>query len=343
MFKRKPTDEDIERLLSGATPEDEALARLAPLTDALKRAGGRVPSEAEVDRVAVQAARIAGTAAESAPTSRRRVSSTRTARASRFNPRLATPLVVVLLLCSTTGVAFASDGAAPGDTLYSFDRAVEAIGIGAGGLHERLSEADVLAGRGQLEDGLAHAAEALADHSGTDPGTQAATQEACAARASAANAIATGASGDLDQVRARLTEMLRWMATTQETGSDLAKGVTTRVRAMSEGPGNVDTTSPGETPGGPSGTTASTHHGTTGTTDTTQQGSTATSQQGSTTGTTAGQPGTGPGTTIPTPVTQSTATSTTTPGSTSTSQTPSTQQGQPGTTGGGQNHGTGGH
>jgi hypothetical protein len=40
-----------------------------------------------------------------------------------------------------SGVAVAANRAAPGDALYGIDRALEKIGIGAGGAQERLAGA----------------------------------------------------------------------------------------------------------------------------------------------------------------------------------------------------------
>ena len=52
---------------------------------------------------------------------------------------LASSLAVVLAF---SGVAMAADGASPGDLLYGVDRALESVGIGAGGIDERLAEFD---------------------------------------------------------------------------------------------------------------------------------------------------------------------------------------------------------
>ena len=81
--------------------------------------------------------------------------------------RLRARLVLVMasimaLLLATAGVGLAADGAAPGDTLYGLDLAMERVGIGNGKASERLAEAVALAEVGQLSRGLDHAAATLA-------------------------------------------------------------------------------------------------------------------------------------------------------------------------------------
>jgi len=285
MFHRRPTDQDIERLLTGRSPEDETLARMLPLVDALRRVGERAPSEAETRRVAAQAARLAGSALEKSPASAHPTAGGAQRRTPRVLPRLAPALVLILLLCSMTGVAFAADSAAPGDALYGLDRAAEKIGIGSGGLAERLTEASTLADRGQIEEGVTHAAEAL----GGSGGQNAYAEEAQAALLAAVNAVRTAAAAEAGQLRAQVAEMLRWMATTEANGEDLTQGIATRARAIAGGNETTKPTHPATVD--PTGAGSGTYQqGSSASTLTTDDATTATSQQGSTTGTTTGQP-----------------------------------------------------
>lgn len=64
------------------------------------------------------------------------------------------------------GVAYAANGATPGDFLYGLDRALEAVGVGNGGASERISEAIVLAQHGSPSHGLEHAAKVVPDDTG---------------------------------------------------------------------------------------------------------------------------------------------------------------------------------
>ena len=135
---------------------------------------------------------------------------------------------VVVLLAGFSGVAYAADGAAPGDTLYGLDCALEHVGIGDGGLQERLTEATHLAECGQVEDGLNHAALSIASRLGLGEGSQ-----ANAALITAANAVQTTNQGESNEIRARVAEMLRWMATTETQGEEYGQGVTERAREIS--------------------------------------------------------------------------------------------------------------
>jgi len=80
-----------------------------------------------------------------------------TARATRRSPRPALRRVMALaasvaVLFALSGVAIAADGAVPGDLLYGVDRAMERIGIGDGGVDERIVEFDALIERGRHQD-----------------------------------------------------------------------------------------------------------------------------------------------------------------------------------------------
>ncbi|MEX2279381.1 MAG: hypothetical protein WEA76_04770, partial [Acidimicrobiia bacterium] len=67
------------------------------------------------------------------------------------------------LLVSMTGVGVAADRAIPGEFLYPFDRALEAVGFNSDLVEERLLEAIVLTERGQMDLAVATANEALAE------------------------------------------------------------------------------------------------------------------------------------------------------------------------------------
>jgi hypothetical protein len=124
---------EVDRMLSRTVLEGEGLGLLPSVVEALGRLGEVVPTEAEVQRFAAEAARLV-------PATPRRPA----ARASRTHgavgvrsPRRRLALAggaaaLVLVLSTSTGVAFAANGAIPGDTLYGLDRALEGIGIGNG-------------------------------------------------------------------------------------------------------------------------------------------------------------------------------------------------------------------
>ncbi len=150
----------------------------------------------------------------------------------------ASTLVAVLAFAS---VAYGANGAAPGDTLYGFDRALEGAGIGDGGLEERLAEAGDLMDEGRVDDALDHAAEALTEEQDdldeNDDGEltdeeKLGRQEALLAAAEAV--LANGSEQSLE-VRTRVAEKLRWMATTELTGKEFGQAVSALARGVSPG------------------------------------------------------------------------------------------------------------
>jgi len=134
------------------------------------------------------------------------------------------------------GVAFAANGAIPGDFLYGIDRAFEAVGIGNGASSERLVEVTELVEQGHADHGLQHAATIVAN------------PDAQAALLSAAERI-----GGLDKAAAHedVAALLTYLS--ENAGSVDGATVAEMARAIR---GN-DTPGPpeGVTPGPPPGTT----------------------------------------------------------------------------------------
>jgi hypothetical protein len=210
MAAKKLSDREIDQLLSGRPTGDERVAGLASLLQMLTDRSVREVTDDEVAAFAGQAAEIARTAGPSVP-GRRALSRIRRVRLLR--PRLATTLSLTLALGGMTGVAIASDDAAPGDRLYGLDRALEVIGIGDGAAAERIAEAQALFDGGHLSEALAHAA-SVAGNQGS--------QSADALRG-AAEAVTSTDQGNADEVRSKVAEMLDWMAT-NATSEDPVSG-----------------------------------------------------------------------------------------------------------------------
>lgn len=154
-----------------------------------------------------------------------------------------TKLVIVLsstlaLLLGFAGVAYAADGAIPGDALYGLDCALEAAGIGDGGLEERLSEAGELIDNGQIDEGLTFAAEALTEEQDDfdDDGDGEESEEEGLGRReallAAADAVLSSGSEQSLEVRTRVAEKLRWMATTELTGREFGQAVSRLARGL---------------------------------------------------------------------------------------------------------------
>jgi hypothetical protein len=160
MSPTQATDQDIEILLSGGVPRDPGIAALDGFVQALRSLRPEQQPDVRVSQLVAQAASLAGEGASSPP-SLRLVPRPR----RRFSFRLA-PMAAALsgfLVMGMTSVAVAADGAAPGDFLYGIDRALENLGVGDGGIDERITEAGDLMTHGAPVDALIHLDESLVD------------------------------------------------------------------------------------------------------------------------------------------------------------------------------------
>jgi hypothetical protein len=230
------SDHDMELLFSGARPENDELAELTVFVDLIRIEGSHTPSVTVVAWVATEAAKIArSTLSPNASTS---ALLQRRWAGKRLRPQLAAA-AAVLLLFGTTGVAVAADGAAPGHLLYEIDRALEQIGIGAGGVQERVDEASVLLSEGNARQALAHAAQAFDETE--DSGEEIADlEQARAALVEAAKKLPETDQGDasellvlenvsalLDYLKANLGKQVGADGKTFGQGvADLARGIT---------------------------------------------------------------------------------------------------------------------
>jgi hypothetical protein len=116
--------------------------------------------------------------------------------------------LLVLMVAGMTGVAAAADAASPGHGLYGLDRALERIGIGAGGAEERIEEAGQLLAEGRARQALEHAAEAL----DSDPAANAALDIAI-------DRVETAASENSAAVEAKVGDLLDFMSENIGAGS----------------------------------------------------------------------------------------------------------------------------
>ena len=153
------SDLEMERLLSGMTPENDEAAQLVALLDLIRAEGDRSPSEGAVVRVANQAASLT----RAAPTVGVPTRPSGRIAVWRLRPQIAVVVGAIVVIGAFSGVAVAADGAVPGDVLYGIDRALEKIGIGAGAAEERLEEARRLLSEGESSEALRHATEVLTE------------------------------------------------------------------------------------------------------------------------------------------------------------------------------------
>ncbi len=131
-------DRDVETLLKGGAPVNEDLAALEPFVATLRSFGCQSPSDGFIELQATRSAEEAEHAHELAVG--RGDQGGRAGLIFRFRQRATALATSLLMIAGMTGVAWAANGAGPSDWYYAIDRALEVIGIGAGGAEERLLE-----------------------------------------------------------------------------------------------------------------------------------------------------------------------------------------------------------
>jgi len=201
MSRETTSEVEIERLLTGEAISDDDLAPLAGLFAAL-RSTDDLPEETIARLVTV-----ATEASQAAPGA-----SAATHHSKSWKPfgtlrRRATAVAVTatILIGGTSGLALAADGAKPGDALYRIDRALETVGIGAGGEQERWREVEDLVDSGEIERGLQHAAQTIADGVSDD-------SEASDALRDAADRVQVAGSETSDATRKSVADLLTYIA-----------------------------------------------------------------------------------------------------------------------------------
>lgn len=217
------SDTDVEALLTRREPADVELLGLAS-----------VLARIDLQRLAVDVEKDVGVFSLRAATLARQASTSSSGSVSwwgRLRPKLVTSALSVFAVIGMTGVAVASDAAAPGDPLYGIDRALERVGINDGGITERLEEAGTLADHGLTVEALNHAADAVSSKS----------PQAASALEEAAQAVQDGQGPNLD-----VAAMLTWMASTDLTGKQFGQMVAEQARALGANPqGEIQQPEPG--------------------------------------------------------------------------------------------------
>ena len=221
----KISDQDLERLVHGDDPESQELARLAEALQTWQADLTRTPGEEQTAAFAAKAAEIARqTKPEAVPQTGSAPS--RTWRQT-LKYKLAGGMAAVLMLSGMTGVAVASDDAAPGDALYALDRALESVGINDGGPTERITEAQALFDAGLTAEAVEHAAEAFEEPT-----------EAVDALMAAADRVRMNAENNennetADETLRSVGAMLHEMANTVDRGPEFGQRVSEMARGIS--------------------------------------------------------------------------------------------------------------
>jgi hypothetical protein len=217
---------DAEALLTTAEGVDEEFADLADILSFIRIAGRR---DAHRDFSHLIAA--AALESRASPVARYAAQKTaaagweRVARAAR--PVAVGVAAVFLLVVSSAGLAYAANGAKPGDLLYGLDRAAEAIGIGNGGAAERIEEAQALVAAGETPAGLTHAASVITDT---------ASESAKAAITEAATRLGDGPNSEDANLVNDLLGYLKQTTTTGTIDTGLVSGL---AQAIGGPPGGI--------------------------------------------------------------------------------------------------------
>lgn len=217
------TDRDIELLLTGAPSDSDEFADLEVFIESMS-------GSAELSRDPGQmVTALAATARAARPSLRRGLR------------RVVALAASVAVLFALSGVAIAADDAVPGDFLYEFDRTLELIGIGDGGVDERIVEFDALIARGEDE----RAFELLDEFAESAPEAEAAeAQRHIELAATKSNAIAAAAQ---ERVAAKkeLIEENRGNGVGLD-GSEFGQGVADQTPSNSNGDASDSATPPGK-------------------------------------------------------------------------------------------------
>src|SRR5690554_3320208 len=146
-FRQNLTDAQVEAVIEGRN-RNRDLASVSAVIDEIRALRNHALSQPPADLIA-QAAAIAR---ESRPTP---AAAPRPVRRStwRFAPALAGLALVFILMAP---MAVFANSASPDDFLYPLDRLLERVGIGDGGLAERLTEAEILHERGDALGSAQH-------------------------------------------------------------------------------------------------------------------------------------------------------------------------------------------
>jgi hypothetical protein len=133
-------DRDLDLLIDGKQPYNSDLAPLRSFVSTLGSFGVTELSPGFPEDHAAEGAAMAR-ARLSIPTV---PLSTGRRLALGLRRRVTAAATSLMMIVGMTGVAWAADSAVPGDWNYGIDRALESMGIGAGGAEERLQELAVI-------------------------------------------------------------------------------------------------------------------------------------------------------------------------------------------------------
>jgi hypothetical protein len=192
------SDSQAEAFLSGSIESDGDLESIAGVLAAAR-------DLAQPDPEADFSALFAAAARESRVTPIERFANEQFTRLTGRRPQLVQRVAIagaalLVFVTMSGGLAYAADGAKPGDLMYGLDRALEAVAIGGGGATERLAEVEALIAAGAIADGLRHVSAVLDGHPDSDE-----ARAALSAAAARFESAADGPGSQAAQVGALIT------------------------------------------------------------------------------------------------------------------------------------------
>ena len=199
-------DRDLDLLIDGIQSFNDDLAPLESFVNSLASLDDTAPSAEFLEYHAAEAAAAAQTRqaaiAGTGLKPRRRL-------ALGLSRRVTAGAASLMMILGMTGVAWASDSAVPGDWNYVIDRALEVIGIRAGGAEERIQELAAIA-----ESGHPGGAEP-ASQTGQDPTTAPNDRVVGTENAAATIAEITRGSQRANDVREAVSALLAYLSNTE--------------------------------------------------------------------------------------------------------------------------------
>lgn len=229
------TDDQAERLLGGGPTKDIAPSLTGFVAGVRDLGTEPVDDALAAAHVAAAAGAVGNPWSEPAAGRRRRRTGFTLAR-----PAIAA-VSALLVLGGFAGLGTVAHAAAPGDPLYGLDRALEAIGIGDGGLSERATEAAAIA---DTDLGLAMETALAGLGTDSDDLETADRAEAVEALTAAAAAIETRQAPVQDEVGA----LLRALAEGETEISEIARDIRRAIELPDDAAADPE---PGPAEGGP--------------------------------------------------------------------------------------------
>ncbi|WP_062204539.1 hypothetical protein [Demequina salsinemoris] len=223
MTKHPPRDDEFEAALQGPPPGRADMAVLSEAFDAMRRTYAFEQDDAHT---AAFAGRLAAVAAV-APLGGGTVGAHPRGR-TRMQRRAAAAIAAAAVITVTFGGVAAANEAAPGDALYGLDRALERLGVNAGGAHERLLEMRELLADGDVDDALDLSVEAVDAMDDLDE----AEADELTGLLHAAESVMSNGSEQSAERRAQVAAMLTFMAETDLTGREFGQAVSQHARGI---------------------------------------------------------------------------------------------------------------